>query len=111
MVAKARKRHNRVELIISLALFTVILGGGKFGPIDAGESAHAEVDGVATMSLQSYWRATMLELRASWRGVFGEARGGGYQLYASMGNPDVEALQRYHSAESSEDASWITAYR
>lgn len=110
-MANARKKNNRVELIISVTVFTVILCAGRFAPIKAGDPALAEVDSVAAMSLQSYWRATMLELRASWRGVFGEAAVGGYQLYATLGSPDAETLQRYYAAEHSGDSRWIFAHR
>ena len=80
-----RERSRRRDLGVSLAIIGVLLLGGTYGPVGAPGPAVNVDQGVTGGSLQTYWRAIMLDLRASWRGVFGEAQNSGYQLYASMG--------------------------
>ena len=75
-------RSKRLELGISLAIIGLLLVGGSYGPVTQPVPQPEEV---AAGSLQSYWRATMLEIRAGWHGAFGKARNSGYQLYAATG--------------------------
>ncbi len=74
------------DLAMSLAIIGALLLGGTYGPVDDPQPEAAADPEVAGVSLQTFWRATMLEIHASWRGIFGEAQNSGYQLYASMGN-------------------------
>jgi hypothetical protein len=103
---------NRIEVGVSVALVALILLGTRsVGPALDGALAPRSEAVASAGSLQSYWRATMLELRAGWEGAFGQTRGSGYQLLAAMGSPDVESLERYHSAYGGEDVRRVFSQR
>ena len=105
---------NRVELGLSLALLTAIIGAGSYAPIEQSYPAESTADTSTAsqrQSLQSYWRATMQEFRSGWRSAFGDMQGDSYQLYATLGNADTETARRFHDVRFTDDVSRVFSSR
>ena len=104
---------NRVDVVMSLAVFAVAFGVflSVVAPIEqtAPRSAPAEV--TTADSLRTFYNETRRELRDGWRGIFGEMQGTSYQLYATMGNADTEAMQAYYAARGTEDVDRVFSDR
>ncbi len=83
---RVRETSRWRDVGVSLAIIGVLLLGGTYGPVGGPGTAGSLEPDFDAGSLQSCWRAIILDIRASWRGVFGEAQNSGYQLYASMGS-------------------------
>jgi hypothetical protein len=110
-MSRVREKSTRWDLGISLAIIGVLLLGGTYGPVGDRVPAETPESTVAGGALQSYWHATMLEIRASWRGVFGQAQNSGYQLYASSMGGVTDADRAAHQSPVNGDLGPLSPVR